>query len=152
MRNRLATLGFVVLTALGLSAQHTALQFDGVDDYVEAFSHPYLSAFDNDAFTVEVIFRKTLDKPYQVLVAQRNRNGVFSIGLTDMGEPFTDVFGERYVAEGMIIPNEECHHLSVVYLPDFIDFYVNGNLFYQTLTNSGTDILLENEAFYFYQV
>jgi hypothetical protein len=151
MMNKLATLCCALLAAVGLHAQNTALQFDGQDDYVEAISYPYLSAFNQDGFTVEVIFRKTQDKPDQVLVAQQNRNGLFIIGLTDMGEPFTEVFGERYIAENMMLPNEECHQLSVVYSPDYIDFYVNGNVVYQALNNSGTNILVENEPFYFGQ-
>jgi hypothetical protein len=151
MKNKLATLCCALLAAVGLHAQSTALQFDGHDDYVEAISYPYLSAFNQDGFTVEVIFRKTQDKPDQVLVAQQNRNGLFIIGLTDMGEPFTEVFGERYIAENMMLPNEECHQLSVVYSPDYIDFYVNGNVVYQALNNSGTNILVENEPFYFGQ-
>jgi hypothetical protein len=148
MRKTLATLSCALLAAIGLRAQNTALQFDGVDDYLEAQSFPPLAMFSNNATTVEFTFQKSTDKPRQVLLAQSNRNGKFIIGINALGEPYTEIGGIVHEAQGVHLENYLCYHLSIVYLPGTIDFYLNGQGVASVPNQSTNNCLDQNQAFY----
>lgn len=128
MRNRLATLGFVVLTALGLSAQNTALQFDGVDDFAFVTVNQPPTAISQESYTFEAIFKGAPTGQDAVLLSVPQASGNLLFGIDHHGSPFLQHRDNVYTTEEpQNLLDEQCHHMAITVFDMMVKFYVDGN-------------------------
>lgn len=111
-----------------LYGQDYALEFDGIDDYIQmnVDSVPYFN--ESTEWTAEVIFELAELKNH-VLLSQTNpqdSTDFFLLGIDANGRPYTLIRNEEYVGKTNLSQGE-CYHLSVVYSIDDISFYLNGS-------------------------
>lgn len=127
----------LLLAYSGMKAQNTALQFDGVDDFVEVVSQPHRKNLRiSTGFTIEFIMRINSFKGKHTLLYQDGRNGVFEIGLDAEMKLYTNFNQESFILSEPM-PVNECTHLSIIYHASGADVFQNGNLV-STLTNVWT--------------
>jgi len=125
----------LLLAYSGMKAQNTALQFDGVDDYVEVVSQPHRKNLRiSTGFTIEFILRINSVKGKHTLLYQDGRDGVFEIGLDAEMKLYTDFNHENFLSNEPL-PVSECIHVSIIYHSSGADIYMNGNPF-TTITNA----------------
>ncbi len=130
-----------------VKAQNTAFYFDGVDDYVKY--DPVLpmifSDLENGPVTIEVIFSLSTLKDDQILISQVDQitGDIFSLGVNDLGQVYNR-WGDNYsfVEIDSEIEIGVCYHLSVVYSPEALAIYINGDQI------SFTSALMPNHLFH----
>lgn len=136
MKNKLATIGFVVLATLGLRAQHTALQFDGVDDFAFVTVNNPPATVNAENFTFEAIFKTMPNGHDMVILAAPQAKGDLLFGIAKNGNAFTSYRGSVYFDEGPYLADGECHHMAITYSGRDIKFYVDGQFTYQLALNA----------------
>lgn len=121
---------FLIASVPQISFGQSAFHFDGYDDFI-SYTPPYgPEAFGPDTeWTLEVIFELSSIK-HNVLISQNDQiptGSPFLLGIDASGNPYTEVFGNKYTVEESPLDTETCYHLSVVYGADLISFYLNGD-------------------------
>jgi hypothetical protein len=132
MRKTLATLSCALLAAIGLRAQNTALQFDGVDDFAFVTVNNPPATISAESFTFEAIFKAMPNGHDMVLLAAPQTNGDLLFGLDINGAPFTSYRGNTYMGETPYLADGECHHLAITYGHRDVKFYIDGQYYYTT--------------------
>lgn len=129
--SHLFSLILIFLSTTNFFAQTGALQFDGIDDYASIEIHPAIRSFNEGPWSLELSFKPYSLNDDQILVSQistPNNISPFAVGINTAGNIFIILDGENYLIEETQVNTETCSFLSLIFLPEQIDVYLNGEL------------------------